>query len=104
MQNAELYEDTVISVILTPYRKLRGRKRWSLQVAADFLQIGTSTLCAYETKKAAVPKDVIQRMDKIYGCNGKLIDYWWKTDLSTNSNKGGILNRIRIFCNKLKIE
>lgn len=51
MSDDKLYQDTVKTIIITPYQKLRERKGWTLQVAADFLQIGATTLNRYETKK-----------------------------------------------------
>lgn len=83
MNNDELYQDTIKTIIITPYQKLRERKGWTLQVAADFLQIGATTLNRYETKKAPIPKKIIKQMDDLYGCKGKLIEYWWKSELSS---------------------
>lgn len=80
MENEDLYRDTKIVLIKTPYTKLREKKGWTLETAADFLQIGATTLGRYENKKAAIPKSVIKRMDEVYGCNGKLIQYWWECD------------------------
>lgn len=88
MNDEDLYRDTEIIVIKTPYTKLRERKGWTLEIAADFLQIGSTTLGRYETKKVPVPKYMIKRMDEVYGCNGKLIEYWWNSDLCSLSENG----------------
>lgn len=84
MSDDKLYQDTVKTIIITPYQKLRERKGWTLQVAADFLQIGATTLNRYETKKAPIPKKIIKQMDDLFGCKGKLIEYWWKSELSSS--------------------
>ncbi len=109
MNNDDLYQDSTKIIVTTPYQKLREQKGWTLQIAADFLQIGATTLNRYETKKAPIPKKIIKQMDDLYQCKGKLIEYWWTSELSGTARLRFIINNsmvkvnMKMFKNLIKV-
>ena len=77
----KLFENTVITKVLTPYYKLRRICKFTPTYASRILNVSVSTLNRYERGAQPVPKGTIIRMDELYRCNGRLINYWLKHDL-----------------------
>lgn len=80
MEDASIYKNTIISKVVTPYRKLRKINRLSTDDAASILGCSAASLNKYEIGAVGVPKYLIGKMDELYGCRGKLINYWLTDD------------------------
>ena len=76
MQDDNIFEDSSRIQILTPYRKLRKLRGWSLEEAAEQFTVSRHTLINIELGRMDCPKWLVREMDKVYGCNGELIAYW----------------------------
>lgn len=76
MNDDNLFTDGNKVQIITPYRKLRNLRGWSLEKAADIFKISRRSLIDIELGRKDAPKWLVRTMDKVYGCNGELIDYW----------------------------
>lgn len=76
MIDDDLFTDGNKVQIITPYRKLRNLRGWSLEKAADIFRISRRSLIDIELGRKDAPKWLVRTMDKVYGCNGELIDYW----------------------------
>ncbi len=81
--NDELYTEVTIKKIVTPYKRIRDKLGITPIIAAEKLNISLPSLYSYENKNRPVPKDVVRAMDKLYGCEGKLINYWINNDPSS---------------------
>ena len=79
----ELYTEVIIKKIVTPYKRIRDRLGIPPSIVAEKLNISLPSLYSYENKNRPVPKDVVRAMDKLYGCEGKLINYWINNDPSS---------------------
>lgn len=86
MQNDSLYQNSVISRIITPYRKLRDYNRLKADYVASVLGVSVASLHRYEAGGAPIPKQTIIKLDRLYGCNGKLISYWLTDKMSAAYN------------------
>lgn len=82
----ELYTEVIIKKVVTPYKRIRDRLGIPPAIVAEKLNISLPSLYSYENKNRPVPKDVVRAMDKLYGCEGKLIDYWINNDPSSTSD------------------
>lgn len=78
---SSIFENTVITKTLTPYYKLRRIFKYTPVYVSRILNISLSTLNRYERGVQPVPKGTIFRMDALYRCNGRLVNYWLKHDL-----------------------
>lgn len=61
---------------VTLYKEAReesGLKQW--QAARD-IPTSKSSINRYELGKSEPPPDVVFRMDKVYGCGGRLVEKW----------------------------
>lgn len=76
MKDDDLFEDGSKVQIITPYRKLRLLRGWTLEQAADIFLVSRRTLIDVELGRKDAPKWLVRAMDKTYGCNGELISYW----------------------------
>ena len=76
MQRDELLQDSERVQKITPYRKLRLLRGWSLEEASERFNISRRSLIDIELDRKDAPKWLVRTMDKVYGCNGELIDYW----------------------------
>lgn len=76
MQDDNLFEDSNKVQKITPYRKLRLLRGWSLEQAADIFMVSRRTLIDIELGRKDAPKWLVRKMDSTYGCNGELIEYW----------------------------
>ena len=76
MQDDGLFEDAKKVQVLTPYRKLRKLRGWSLEEAAEQLRTSRHTLINIELGRQDAPKWLVRNMDREYGCQGQLIGYW----------------------------
>lgn len=79
----ELYTEVIIKKFVTPYKRIRDRLGIPPSIAAEKLNISLPSLYSYENKNRPIPKDVVRAMDKLYGCQGRLIDYWIMNDPSS---------------------
>lgn len=76
MSENMMFEDFKMVYTVTPYRKLRKKRGWTLDFAADRFHICKSTLIDIERGHKDCPKSVVRIMDEEYGCHGQLIAYW----------------------------
>jgi DNA-binding XRE family transcriptional regulator len=76
MQDDGLFEDAKKVQVLTPYRKLRKLRGWSLEEAAEQLRTSRHTLINIELGRQDAPKWLVRNMDREYNCGGQLIGYW----------------------------
>ena len=79
MQEDALFTDERMVKTVTPYRKLRELRGWSLEKAADIFHLSKKTLINIELGRSDPPKQIVRHMDREYGCGGKLINYWIPT-------------------------
>ena len=80
-----LYQNSVISRVITPYRKLRDYNRLKADYVADILGVSVASLHRYEAGGAPIPKQTIIKLDRLYGCNGRLISYWLTDKMSADT-------------------
>ena len=76
MIDDDLFTDSSRVQKITPYRKLRLLRGWTLEQAAEIFTVSRRTLIDIELGRKDAPKWLVRAMDKTYGCNGELIDYW----------------------------
>lgn len=76
MQDDNLFEDSNNVQKITPYRKLRLLRGWSLEEAAEQFTVSRRTLIDIELARKDAPKWLVRKMDETYGCHGELISYW----------------------------
>lgn len=76
MIDDDLFTDSSKVQKITPYRKLRLLRGWTLEQAAEIFTVSRRTLIDIELGRKDAPKWLVRNMDKTYGCNGELIDYW----------------------------
>ena len=76
MIDDDLFTDSSKVQKITPYRKLRLLRGWTLEQAAEIFLVSRRTLIEIELGRKDAPKWLVRTMDKTYGCNGELIDYW----------------------------
>lgn len=76
MTDCELFSDREIVEKITPFTKLRKLRGWSLEKAAEIFFISKKTLIDIEKGRIDPPKQLVRQMDKVYGCGGRLIEYW----------------------------
>lgn len=76
MIDDDLFTDSNKVQKITPYRKLRLLRGWTLEQAAEHFTVSRRTLIDVELGRKDAPKWLVRTMDKVYGCNGELIDYW----------------------------
>ena len=76
MQHEELFHDKAVVQIVTPYRRLRKLRGWSQEKAAEVFHVSKHLIIDIERGTRDPCKQLVRAMDKEYGCNGKLIDYW----------------------------
>lgn len=76
MIDDDLFTDSSKVQKITPYRKLRLLRGWTLEQAAEIFTVSRRTLIDIELGRKDAPKWLVRSMDKTYGCNGELIDYW----------------------------
>lgn len=76
MQDDNLFEDSNKVQKITPYRKLRLLRGWSLEEAAEQFAVSRRTLIDIELARKDAPKWLVRKMDATYGCHGELISYW----------------------------
>ena len=76
MIDDDLFTDSNKVQKITPYRKLRLLRGWTLEQAAEIFTVSRRTLIDIELGRKDAPKWLVRNMDKTYGCNGELIDYW----------------------------
>lgn len=62
--------------MITPYRKLRELRGWSLEEASEVFHISKKTLINIELGRSDASKQLVRTMDEVYGCKGELIAYW----------------------------
>ena len=79
MTNDAMFTDEKMVSTVTPYRKLRLLRGWSLEQAAEEFHVSKKTLINIELARSDPPKQLVRNMDREYGCGGKLIDYWIPT-------------------------
>lgn len=92
MLSSKLFTKTVICKTVTPYKKLRDYYRLTPDYVADILGVSVSSLYKYERDGSYIPKEIILHMDKLYRCNGQLVQYWLENNPSSELFIG--LNRI----------
>lgn len=61
---------------ITPFAKLRKLRGWTLDKASEVFAISRSTLISIEKGRLDPSKQLVRQMDKVYGCGGRLIEYW----------------------------
>lgn len=85
----------------TPYREAReacGLSQWQ---AALQIPTSKSSMNRYELGKSEPPRDVVVRMDEVYGCGGQLIRKWIDAKFSFGAKKKAILTAIKIALRKI---
>jgi DNA-binding XRE family transcriptional regulator len=92
-----LFTDTSQVQTITPYRKLRNLRGWSLEEAAEQFAASRHLLIAIELGRRDCPKWLVRKMDKEYGCGGKLIEYWLPRFSLAPVKKYGVLERIWLW-------
>jgi DNA-binding XRE family transcriptional regulator len=76
MKDEELFRDREVIQVITPYQQLRKLRGWSQDKAAEIFQCSKHLLVDIENGRRDPPKWLVRAMDRVYGCNGKLIEYW----------------------------
>lgn len=76
MTGEAIFTDGKTVTTITPYRKLRHLRGWSLEEAAEVFHISKKTLINIELGRSDATKQLVRAMDKEYGCKGELIAYW----------------------------
>ena len=76
MQDAELFTDEQKVKIISPYKKLRELRGISQEQAAEIFGVSRRTILEVENGTRDASKKLIREMDRYYGCNGRLIEYW----------------------------
>ena len=76
MIDDDLFTDSNKVQKITPYRKLRLLRGWTLEQAAEHFTVSRRTLIDVELGRRDPPKWLVRTMDETYGCNGELINYW----------------------------
>ena len=76
MQDAELFTDEQKVKIISPYKKLRELRGLSQEQAAEIFDVSKRTILDVENGKRDASKQLVREMDRFYGCNGRLIEYW----------------------------
>lgn len=71
-----LFTDGQIVSKITPFAKLRQLRGWSLEKASEVFATSKRNLIAIEKGRIDAPKQLVKQMDRVYGCKGRLIDYW----------------------------
>lgn len=94
MEDVDLFEDERKVQTLTPYRKLRKLRGWSLEEAAEQFRTSRHTLINIELGRQDAPKWLVRNMDREYGCQGQLIGYWL-TKFSWGEPQPTLFDKIR---------
>lgn len=94
MADGSLFTDDTKVQKITPYRKLRNLRGWSLDEAAAQFTVCRRTLLDIELGRRDAPKWLVRRMDSVYGCGGQLIAYWLPR-FSLAPVNVGLLDRLR---------
>lgn len=76
MESDALFTDRQEVKVITPYKKLRELRGWSQEEAAEIFGISKKTLIGIELGRHDASKQVVRKMDEVYGCKGALIEYW----------------------------
>ena len=76
MKEDGLFQDKEKVQIITPYKRLRNMRGWSQEKAAEVFDVSKKTIIAVERGARDPSKQLVREMDRVYGCNGKLIEYW----------------------------
>ncbi len=76
MTDDELFKDCEMVKKITPFAKLRKLRGWTLDKAAEVFAISRATLISIEKGRLDPSKQLVRQMDKVYGCGGRLIEYW----------------------------
>lgn len=94
MTGDNLFNDGTRVQTITPYRKLRNLRGWSLEQAAEKFTVSRHQLIAIELGRRDCPKWLVRKMDAVYNCNGKLIEYWLPRFSLAPVKECGVLARI----------
>lgn len=78
MADDDLFRDDKKVRIITPYAKLRKLQGLSQEEAAERLCIPRRALIDIERGIRDPSKQTIRMMEQLYGCGGKLREYWWQ--------------------------
>ena len=62
--------------VLSPYRLSRLVKGLTQNEASVLVGASPRSLIRYENEENEPPKGTVMLMDKVYGCGGRLINYW----------------------------
>ena len=76
MESEALFTESKTVKVITPYRKLRELRGWSLEEAAEIFHLSKKTLINIELGRSDASKQLVRAMDQEYGCKGELIAYW----------------------------
>lgn len=101
MNEETVLKDRAQVQIITPYRQLRKQRKLTLWEAADLFDISMRTLSDIELGKSDAPKSVVRMMDKEFGCNGALIEYWLTKFSGTQDKKKRLQNCWEQFQSRL---
>ena len=62
--------------VLSPYRLSRLVKGLTQNEASVLVGASPRSLIRYENEENEPPQGTVMLMDKVYGCGGRLINYW----------------------------
>ena len=103
MSDEKLFQDSVRMQKITPYSKLRRLRGLSQGEVADRLQISKRSLIDIERGARDAPKRVALNMDELYGCKGKLVEYWLnvKFSMSQAATVTRAIKKLRTRCEQV---
>lgn len=87
--------------VLSPYRLSRLVKGLTQNEASVLVGASPRSLIRYENEENEPPKGTVMLMDKVYGCGGRLINYWL-TGEKFSFRKLVKKNKLVVFIKKFK--
>ena len=87
--------------VLSPYRLSRLVKGLTQNEASVLVGASPRSLIRYENEENEPPKGTVILMDKVYGCGGRLINYWL-TGEKFSFGKLVKKNKLVVFIKKFK--
>lgn len=97
MQDGGLFQDTEQVKKITPYEKLRKLRGWSQEKCAEVFATNKHAIIDIEMGRRDPSKQMIRMMDRVYNCNGKLIEYWLPRFSLAPVKEYGVLERIWLW-------
>ncbi len=102
MRDDALFSDETRLQQITPYKKLRELRGWSQEYAAEVFGVSKRTILEVELGRRDASKQLVRQMDKVYGCKGKLIEYWLpKFSICCKKKPQGVWQRLTALTKNL---